>query len=159
MKGTNQWGFAAFLGNISVSQLSTNAMGFFLLFLLSLMIPWKGMLTESLCFLFLKWPDSFPNIVYTVAVSIIDDFFSCTFPVTLHFVYIIQSSFGVCRFFKNALYLKIPHSPHFLKYFLFIKTQPLRVGWEESESLSVFSLQLQFAAQVAYSLENVKLLL
>lgn len=34
MKGTNQWGFAAFLGNISVSQLSTNAMGFFFIILI-----------------------------------------------------------------------------------------------------------------------------
>lgn len=131
-------------------------------FFIILIVPDDSMERNAdgkLMFPVFKRPNYFPNIVYTVAVSIIDDFFSCTFPVTLHFVYIIQSSFGVCRFFKNALYLKIPHSPHFLKYFLFIKTQPLRVGWEESEGLSVFSLQLQFAVQVADSLENVKLLL
>lgn len=107
MKGTNQWGFAAFLGNISVSQLSTNAMFFFII----LIVPDDSMERNAdgkLMFPVFKRPNYFPNIVYTVAVSIIDDFFSCTFPVTLHFVYIIQSSFGVCHFLKMSFTLRYP---------------------------------------------------
>lgn len=103
MKGSKQWGFAALLGNISVSQLSTNAMYIYIY----IIVPDDSMernVNGKLMFpVFIVAKFFFPIIVYTVAVSIIDDFISCTFPVTIHFVYIIQLSFGVCHFKKKAL--------------------------------------------------------